>query len=166
MDRKHIRIDMFPPSSYAMPSPQTEMDPQEFQQILNGVGPKIPRLHGASERRHSRPKVWEKELWQMHSSGLSEFFFPTIQFLKCVLSVRALTLEIWKVPMAPRPLRPQDIACHCGIFSPSESPLESICQSSFLQTFGLLCLHSVGVSELPFRSPMSLRHLARNHLGF
>ena len=140
-------------------------------QMISG---QIPKWH-----LRSQWNLWESKRMQTQQtksltkrtlanalqSTLRGWFFPTMQFLKCVLSVCELISEFWKVPMAPQPLRPQDVACHCGIFSPSESPLESICQSSFSQTFGLLWLHFVGVSEVPLRSQTSLRNLARNHLA-
>ena len=70
------------PSSYPMHTPRQKSilrASQESQQILNDIGPKILRLHGTPQHTLSNPKVFKKQLWQMHCVGVWEGGF----FLLC-----------------------------------------------------------------------------------
>ena len=149
---------------------QTETDPESFSGISTNPKWHWPQNPEASWHTTTPPqqsKSFPKTtLANALCWGLGGWFFPTLRCLKCILPVHRWTLGIHNMSIAHTAQYPEHIAWHSRDFSPSQTPTQSICQSSFFQTFGPLRLHSFGFSELPLRSPMSLRNLARNHLGF
>ena len=83
----------------------------------------------------------------------------------CIFAVCALTLAFLKVSIRVCGVCMEHIACHLGHFTPLRNAIQSICQRSFFQFVGLLCVQYIAPWDSGNSATMSLRNLHVHYGG-